>query len=54
MTFILSFVSLMIFLQKERGNMRRRKETGMEERETGIEARACAEQYGPVWRSMEG
>lgn len=48
-----SFVSTTIFLQKERGNMRGRKEAGMEEMETSIETRACMERYRPVRQSME-
>jgi len=35
------------------GNLRGRKEAGIEARDTGMEAVTCVEGHGPVWRSME-
>jgi len=46
-TIVLFFVSMIVFLRKQRGDLRGRKEAGME-------AVTCVEGHGPVWRSMEG
>jgi len=46
-TIVLSFVSMIVFLREQRGNLRGRRDTGME-------AVTCVEGHGPVWRSMEG
>ena len=44
---VLSFVCMMFICGREGGIC-------VEERETGMEAEACAEVNRPVWRSMEG